>query len=862
MLGKQRLLIPTIIIILSILISLPARAELLQTYQGTLDPPSDEQWQQILEHRNELHACRLKTQKYQEYLKSALVRGITEPTSNQYKYDVRYYKMDIELNFGSSTIDGYIESILESTYDGLNSVDFNLSTTYGGLYVSAVYLNGSPISNYTHANDLLTILLGQTFDSGEQFTMKVVYSGPPGFDGSDGMEFYYWSEEVAYTNCEPWGARLWWPCKDFPFDKPDSMDIFVTHPYNHTLVSNGVLVSSVNNGDGTKTTHWHEKYPIATYLVQLGCTNYNKYTDSWQYESGQYMPIENYSYPGISSGSQYYSLYFMINYIKPSLEALSYYFTLYPFVDEKYGHNHYGWGGAMEHQTLTSISPYFNSEYVIAHELGHQWAGDKITCINFHHMWLNEGFASYSEVLYYKYHYGEPYARDWLESQKHLNAGTPYVEDLVNDDMFDNITVYDKGSWLVYMLHGIFGDDDFLTAMDNYFNDPNLAFGVAHTNDLEAICSEVYGSDMSWFFDAWVYQAGNPEYVYSYMYEENTEKSGYDTYLLIRQVQDGGAFTMPIDVHVFAGAYDSAFTVFNNQRGQVWLMNLPNPPDSFWVDRDEKILRTVTYDPEFRMSMLAQKQVDTAYIGTPYHAIYSVVAGVPDYTWVRVGGQFPYGLVLTDSNYTAHLSGTPTWASSFTFKLQVSDSDEPPVSDTMSFTVIVLEGQAPEIPTLIAPEDDLVTSDNTPEFIWSSTAGSGGTYTLQYSGNSSFTGGVTSFTGLTDTSHTVLTEMPDGIWYWRVQALSDQGTPSGYQLSPFSLTITTGGPEMAGDCNNDGDINVSDAVYIINYVFVGGPPPNPMAAGDVNCDTDVNVSDAVYIINYVFTGGDEPCMMP
>ena len=851
------------IIVISILFCASlTRADLLQTYKGTLTPPSDEEWQEILEHRVEHHACQHKTQKFQDYLKSALVRNLTQPTANMSRYDVLYYKIDIELLFSSNSIDGYVESRLRSTYDGLNSIDFNLTTSYGGLDVYSVYLNDNPVANYTHSNDLLTIILGETFDNGEEFTLKVYYGGQPGFDGNDGLDFYYFGDEVAYTNCEPWGSRLWWPCKDFTFDKPDSVDIVITHPSGYDLVSNGTLISSVNNGDGTKTTHWHEKYPIATYLVQLGCTDYDKYTDSWEYAPGQYMPIENYSYQGIPPSSGYYSLYYMLNFTEPSLEALSYYFTLYPFVDEKYGHNHYGWGGAMEHQTLTSISPYFNTEYVIAHELGHQWAGDKITCINFHHMWLNEGFASYSEALYFKYHYGETYYRDWLESQKHLNAGTPYVEDLVNDDMFDGTTVYDKGSWVVYMLHGVLGDDQFLEAMDNYFNDPNLAYGVASTNDLEAVCEEIYGSDMSWFFNAWIYQPGNPEYVYSYMYEENPGKDGYDTYFLIRQNQEGGIFQMPIDIKVFAGGYDSSFTVFNNQRGQVWLLNLPNPPDSFWVDKEEKILRTVEYDPEFTMSMLAEKQVDTAFLGQPYHAVYSVVGGIPGYTWAKVGGQYPYGLQLMDSNYTAHLHGAPTYASTFIFSLSVTDSSPDSISDTMTFKIVVQEGPAPDVPQMLLPVDGDTLDVGTPLFTWSSTAGSGGTYTLQYATNASFTQNLTTVANLTDTTYEPATALDDDAWYWHVQAISDLGTPSGYQLAPFLFMISTGAPQMSGDCTGDGDINISDAIFIINYIFDGGPAPDPMAMGDVNCDGDVNITDAVYLINYIFAGGDPPCMMP
>jgi aminopeptidase N len=834
------------------------QADVLQTTKGTLTPPSDEEWQQMLEHRTERHGCMAKTEKALNTYKTQLFDAYPQPTTNQLKVDILYYKIDLTLNFSSNTIDGYVESKMQALYDGVNTIDFNLTTYYGGLNVYSVYINGSPADSYTHTGDLLTVYMGQTFDTGAEFTVTVNYGGYPGFDGSDGMLFYYWgSTQVEYTNCEPWGARLWWPCKDHPYDKPDSMDIIVTHPSTMKAVSNGTMVSSVNNGDGTKTSHWHEGHPIATYLVQLACTNYTLYTDSWQYEAGQYMPIQNYSYPGISSGSMYYSLYYMINYIKPSLEALSYYFTLYPFVDEKYGHNHYGWGGAMEHQTLTSISPNFNSEYVIAHELGHQWAGDKVTCANFHHMWLNEGFASYSEPLYFLYHYGESYYRSWLESQKHLDAGTPYVEDIINDDMFDNTTVYDKGSWVAYMLHMVLGDSMFFDAMDNYFNNPALAWGAAYTDDLRLACEQVYGSDLSWFFNEWVYQPGNPDYVYSYMYEEDAINGGYDMYILLRQEQEWGLFKMPVDMHVFAGAYDTAFTVFNSQRGQVWQIDIPNPPDSMWVDRDEKILRTVAYDPEFRMSILAQNEVDTAYIGVPYYAEYSVVAGTPDYNWRKISGQFPYGMIFHNEN-TAYIEGVPNWTSDFVFTLEVTDSDVPQNADTITLKIVVLPSEAPDIPQLLLPESGTTTSSAQPQFVWSSTAGAGGNYTFECARDLSFTSSVTTVSELSDTTYTPALPLADGLWFWHVSAVNSEGTASQYQQTPFLLTVESS-QGMRGDCNDDGTVNVSDAVYIINYIFAGGPAPDPLLSGDPNCDNDVNISDAVYIINYIFVGGDPPC---
>ena len=848
----------TVLIALLLIFSTLSYGQLLQTTKGTLPEPTPEEWRQWLENRHELHGCMHKSQKAIDGYKLSLMADGSTPTGNQYKYDVRYYKLDIELDFGSDQVNGYIESRIEALENGLDMVDFNLDTDYGTLSVSSVELDGSPVS-FDHSENMLYIYLGQSFNAGQQFTLRVYYGGHPGFDGNHGLGFYYYGgNEVAYTNCEPFGARLWWPCKDFPYDKPDSLDMIVTHPATKVVASNGTLVSAVNNGDGTKTTHWHEKYPITTYLVSLGCTNYTLYSKNWQYAPGESMPIMNYSYPGISQYSQYYSLYYMRNYTIPSLEALSSYFTLYPFVDEKYGHNHYGWGGAMEHQTMTSISPGFNSEWVIAHELGHQWAGDLVTCGNFHHMWLNEGFASYSEALYVRYHYGEQTYKNYMQGMKHLDAGTPYVEDLVNDDMFDHTTVYDKGAWLVYMLHQILGDDDFLTAMDNYFNHPSLKYSVAYTSDLRQVCSAVYGEDMSWFFNNWVYNEGNPDYVYSWQTEESVDKAGYDFFLLIRQEQEYDLFPMPVDVQILGSGHDTTITVFNNQRGQGWEFNLLFEPTSVLLDPEEKILRTVEYDSTFGMAIIVPKQVDTAYIGQPYYAEYYTVGGVPDYSWSRASGQIPYGLTLHDST-VAYIEGTPTWASDFTFALEVIDSDDPPNVDSVPLTIVVLEGQQPDRPTMIAPSYGETLSDNRPLFVWSSTAGSGGSYTLQYSTSADFNTNVTTVEDIGDTTWQQSAPMANDVWYWHVEAFNQDEIGSGYQSTPFTFTVAGGQVYDRGDSNHNGNVDVSDAVFLINYSFAGGEAPDPIDLGDVNCDSSVDVSDAVYLINYAFAGGPAPC---
>jgi aminopeptidase N len=720
-------------------------------------PPSAEQMQKMIAERDSLHACKQKSVALNEKIKAArspLV--VAYPTSNMYDYDVLYYQIDIEIDMGAETVDGYVDMQCKSLVNGLSYVDMTLTT---GMSVTEVDLNSSA-QTFSHATEVLTVNFDQTLDTDDEFTVRVYYNGTPTYSNLDGMDFYTaFSRKVCYTNCEPFGARNWWPCKDFPFDKADNgVDVIITHPttyggYTMDLVSNGVLQSVTNVGGGLTETHWKEFHPISTYLVALVLTDFNKTVQNWEYSPGNFMPVEQNYYPSAPPSATWSSTWYMVNYTIPSLDALSYFFGLYPFYDEKYGHMHYGWNGAMEHQTTTSISPYFNSEYVIAHELGHQWAGDNVTCKTFNHIWLNEGFASYCEVLYFEYTYGWPTAKSWLMGQRHINAGTPYVENIETQDIFDGVTVYDKGSWLVHMLRNQMGDDLFFPAMQDYFHTSAFAGKSADTDDLNSVCSQYYGSDMSWFFDAWVYQEGQPNYVYSYTSEESEKAAGYNVLFFLDQNNVDGVFPMNVDIVAYAGGFDSTYTIWN-AGPELYEFNFPNPPDSFKIDPEDKILKTVS---EEAWSMhIAVASIPDAVLGEPYSFTFTAVGGVPDYTWEKILGQYPYGLSMNEA--TGELSGTPGWVAEYFFELRCTDSDDPPNVEERGFSMRVVE-----------PGID------------------------------------------------------------------------------------------RGDVDDSGNIDVDDAVFLIQYIFAAGPAPDPLEKGDVDCSGGVDIDDVVYLVTYIFGSGPEPC---
>ncbi|NIP43139.1 MAG: hypothetical protein GWO41_02755, partial [candidate division Zixibacteria bacterium] len=171
-----------------------------------------------------------------------------------------------------------------------------------------------------------------------------------------------------------------------------------------------------------------------------------------------------------------------------------------------------------------------------------------------------------------------------------------------------------------------------------------------------------------------------------------------------------------------------------------------------------------------------------------------------------------------------------------------------------------LEGEVPDIPQLLLPDNGSSTSNTKPLFTWSATAGDGGNYTFQAATDQNFNNIIATITGITDTTYIPASSLPEGTVFWRVKAFNSEGHASDYQDVPYLVIIDSSSqPQLRGDCNGDGSINISDAVVIVNYVFIGGDPPDPLIMGDPNCDGAVNVSDAVYLINYIFVGGPPPC---
>ena len=267
--------------------------------------------------------------------------------------------------------------------------------------------------------------------------------------------------------------------------------------------------------------------------------------------------------------------------------------------------------GGMEHQTITSIG--FFSEEILVHELAHQWFGDKITCRDWQHIWLNEGFATYGECLYKEAVYGKNIYDQYIalkmdDAKKAI--GSIFVQNPQSiNEIFNPYRSYAKGSVVLHMLRGILGDSLFFKAIKAYATDSTLSYKTATTAEFKSIVERVSNSSLNYFFDEWIYGENYPQYSISWNYSEQ-ENNNYNVSISISQLPNTTPvfFIMPVQIKITTLSGDTTFTVLNNQMQQTFQFLVKGQPTTLIFDPDNKILKSKNGDgiKEFVRYFLAQ----------------------------------------------------------------------------------------------------------------------------------------------------------------------------------------------------------------------------------------------------------------
>lgn len=504
------------------------------------------------------------------------------PTMN--KYDIRYLKLDLSMEANSRAISGTALTRARA----VQPLDSFVIELRNNMIVDSVFINGVRTA-FQRGSDHIFVPIAPALPTGTMVDALIYYRGTAnanavfaGVQSSTGLIY-------TATLSESYQAREWFPAKQFLPDKIDSSEIWITTDAANRVGSNGLLTSVVDLPNNKRQHRWKTRYKENYYMPSVAIGNHLEYV--------------NYAKPAAMAPDSIPILHYIVNNptyfnsVKPNLdrtpafvERQSFLFGLYPFRNEKYGHAHGIIGGAMEHQTMSTMSGF--TLQLIAHELAHQWFGDNVTCATWNHIWINEGFASYSEYLMME-SFPSFYAPNTAAAQMQnvhndvlsQPGGSVFVPDAsVYDEsrIFNFRLSYNKGSAIIHTLRFEMQSDTlFFRTLRNF--QQQFKDSVATANDFKAVAEATAGRSFTDYFNQWYYGEGYPTFNVDY------SKQGDSIVLFVNQT-----VSMPSVTPFFRGLYE--FTINTNLGDTTVRVNM-TANNQFFRFRSNRIPTGVVVDP-------------------------------------------------------------------------------------------------------------------------------------------------------------------------------------------------------------------------------------------------------------------------
>lgn len=553
-------------------------------------------------------------------MKSAAKLMNLEVNQNTANYDITYHRLEFTVNPTVKFITGKVFTTF-TALSNMTTITFDFANE---LTTSSVKMGTTNLAFVENGNNELVITLPTTQLAGTSATVEINYSGVPPANGFDSfVKSTHNGSPIIWTLSEPFGARDWWPCKQDLNDKINSIDVYITAPSQYVSVSNGIETTAPVISGANKTTHFHHGYPIPAYLIAIAVTNYQVHNQTAGTAPNTF-PIVNYVYPENFSTS--------VTDLEQTLSIMNLYETLfepYPFRNEKYGHAQFSWGGGMEHTTVSFMQNF--SRELIAHEMGHQWFGDKVTCGTWKDIWLNEGFATYLATLVIENFDGldafiteKAGMIDYIVSSPNGNVYLTDAQATSVNRIFSSRLSYNKGAMVLEMLRFKLGDTAFFQGLKNYLANPNLAYKYAVTTDLQTQLEAVYGSSLQEFFNDWVYNQGYPTYTIT----AQNWGAGQAKFVINQTQSDASVsyFEMPVPVRIYAANGDFVDLALNNTfNGEQIITNVPFPITNVAFDPERHIIAansTITlgnqnFDLDTAISVYPNPSSDVLHIQMP-----------------------------------------------------------------------------------------------------------------------------------------------------------------------------------------------------------------------------------------------------
>ncbi len=475
------------------------------------------------------------------------------------------------------------------------------------------YVGSKDTLAYQYDGATITIDLGKIYRKGETYELMIDYTASPAATGgsaaiqSDQGLFFInprgeepGKPQQIWTQGETeWNSR-WFPTIDKPNERC-TQEMFITVQDEFKTLSNGLLKGSVKNDDGTRTDHWQMDLPHAPYLFMLAVGDFAVVKDEWEN-----IPVEYYVEPKYEKSARaiFSNTVEMLDFFSEKLD-LKYPWPKYSqIVVRDYV------SGAMENTTGVIYGEFVqkherelidnHNERILAHELFHHWFGDYVTCESWANLTMNEGFANYSEYLWFEHKYGVDEADYHLLTEwgGYISSAQSNAHPLIyhahddKEDMFDAHS-YNKGGAVLHMLRKQVGDEAFWAALNLYLRDN--AYQSVEVHDLRLAFEEVTGQDLNWFFDQWYLEQGHPVLNITYGYDEARKKAT----IKVEQQQDPvtmfQVFQLPVDIDIYLedGQQPIKNNVFVNQRIQTFEFEVPSKPKLINFDSEKMLLAEI-----------------------------------------------------------------------------------------------------------------------------------------------------------------------------------------------------------------------------------------------------------------------------